>query len=93
MIANRRSIGGGAILDRCIVRIRSSAGGRVLFQHPRYHHGRIEIRKKLKPLTLLDGRILTVDVLRDNQIQAAFENVTKARRYIKKLGICAEINA
>ena len=29
-----QSMGGGAILDHCIVRIRHSSGGRVLIQHP-----------------------------------------------------------
>ena len=93
LVANRRSIGGGAILDYCIVRIRTSAGGRVMYQHPNYHHGEIEIRPKAKPIQLPDGRILRVDVLRDGEIQAAFENMTKARRYIHKLGIQGEIVA
>ena len=35
MIANSRSTGGGALLDDSIVKIMS--GGRVLWQHPRYH--------------------------------------------------------
>jgi hypothetical protein len=34
-----------------------------------------------------------VDVLRDGELQAAFENITKARRYISKLGVRAEIVA
>lgn len=37
LIHNRRSIGGHAILDHCIVRIVSSVGGRVLYQHPKYY--------------------------------------------------------
>lgn len=93
LVSNTRSLGGGAILDHCIVRIRTSAGGRVLWQHPSYHHGTLEIRQKTEPVTLPDGRTLTVDVLRDGELQAAFENITKARRYISKLGVRAEIVA
>jgi hypothetical protein len=52
LLPNRRSTGGGAVLDRCIVRIRTAAGGRVLWQHPTYHHGKVEIRSKAEPLSL-----------------------------------------
>ena len=93
LIHNRRSLGGPGLLDHCIVRIRESLGGRVLWSHPRYHHGTLEIRQKTEPVTLRDGRVLTVDVLRDGEVHAAFENVTKARRYINKLGVRAEIVA
>ena len=93
LIANRRSTGGGAILDHCIVRIRESARGRVLYQHPQYHHGSLEIRRKAEPVTLLDGRRLTVDVLRDGELHAAFETVEKARRWVHKLGVTAPIAA
>lgn len=82
-----RSIGGGAILDQCIVRIRHSAGGKVLWQHPTYHHGKIEVRQKEQPVALDDGRTLLVDVLRDEQVQACSESVAKAMRYVQKLGL------
>ena len=93
LVANRRSLGGGAILTASIVRIRASAGGRVLYQHPDYHHGTLEIRHKNEPVTLRDGRVLRVEVVQDGKEQAAFEDVTKARRYISKLGVRAEIVA
>lgn len=93
LVANTRSLGGGSILAHCIVRIRESAGGRVLYQHPDYHHGRLEIRQKTEPVTLPDGRTLTVDVLRDGELHASFESVEKARRWVHKLGVAAPIAA
>ena len=93
LIANRRSTGGGAMLDHCIVRIRSSVGGRVLYQHPAYHFGALFIRPKTEPVTLPDGRTLKIDVLRDGQLHAAFESVEKARRWVHKLGVVAPISA
>ncbi len=93
LVANRRSTGGGAILDHCIVRIRLSAGGQVLYRHPAYHHGSLEIRRKVEPVALPDGRVLTVDVLRDGEVHAAFENMDKARRWVNKLGVTAPIAA
>lgn len=91
IVHNRRSLGGPGLLDHCVVKVRTAAGGHVLWQHPQYSHGVIQIRPKAEPLVLEDGRTLRVDVLRDGQLQAAFEDVTKARRYIRKLGVQAEI--
>jgi|SRR5579864_1130945 len=91
VIANTRSLGGGALLDHCIVRIRQSAGGRVLYQHPVYHFGKMEIRRKAEPVTLPDSRVLIVDVLRDGEVHAAFENMAQARRWIQKMGVAAPI--
>ncbi len=36
LIHNRRSVGGGGILDHRIVQVKESKGGRVLYQHPNY---------------------------------------------------------
>jgi len=93
LVANKRSLGGGSILTHCIVRIRTSSGGRVLYHHPKYHHGQLEIRKKATPIRLPDRRVLTVDVLRDGTTHASFETVEKARRWASRLGVVAQISA
>lgn len=93
LIANSRSTGGGSILDWCIVRIRTSSGGRLLYSHPKYHHGQLEIRKKATPISLPDRRVLAVDVLRDGTTHASFETVEKARRWASGLGVIAPIVA
>ena len=93
LVANRRSTGGGAILDHCIVRIRLSAGGGILYQHPDYHYGTLSIRPKTEPVTLPDGRVLTIDVVRDGELHASFESMEKARRWVHRLGVVAPIAA
>lgn len=37
LLHNSRSMGGGAILTHCIVKIAESRGGKVLYEHPNYH--------------------------------------------------------
>lgn len=90
LIANSKSSGGPAILDHCIVRIRLSSGGRVLYQHSSYHHGKMEIRQKAEPVRWA-GRKLTVDVFRDGELHASFEDLDKARRWVHKMGVVAPI--
>lgn len=36
LVHNKRSLGGGAILSQCIVKISESRGKKVLYQHPNY---------------------------------------------------------
>ena len=81
------------MLDHCIVRIRASAGGRVLYQHPTYHFGNLAICPKAEPVTLPDGRTLNIEVVRDGELHASFENMDKARRWVHKLGVVAPISA
>lgn len=40
LIYNRRSLGGGALLDSCIVKITATRGGRVIYQHPNYREAK-----------------------------------------------------
>lgn len=37
LLYNRRSNGGGEILTRCIVKIETTRGKRILYQHEKYH--------------------------------------------------------
>lgn len=87
MLANARSTGGMHILDHCVVRVRTAKGGRVLWQHPNYHHGKIEVKPCKKPIPLPDARVLRWSVLRDGETQASFETQAQALRYCTKLGL------
>jgi hypothetical protein len=40
LIYSRRSTGGGGLLTHCIVKITATQGGRVIYQHPKYHEGK-----------------------------------------------------
>ena len=45
LLKSKRSSGGGALLDHCIVRIRESSGAkRELYRHPAYHEAPSPIR-------------------------------------------------
>jgi hypothetical protein len=37
LVYNKRSFGGGGILDSCIIKISTSAGKKVLYQHEKYN--------------------------------------------------------
>ena len=45
-IYNSRSMGGGGMLDSCIVKVLSARGKRVLYQHPEYKTGKVEFYGK-----------------------------------------------
>lgn len=92
LVHNTRSFGGPALLDHCIVRIRRTTGSkRVLYQHPQYHTGHITLYRLPLPIDIPDGRRLIAGVDRDGTNQANFESMDKARHYINKLGLQAEL--
>jgi len=45
LIANKRSYGGGALLDHCIIKIKESKGNRVLFQATNFQQPICEIKE------------------------------------------------
>lgn len=84
MIHNRRSLGGPALLDRCIIKIRSTGKhGGVLYQHPNYHTETFTFESCR--LALPDGRVLTCAVLVNGQEHARFETEAMARRWVARM--------
>jgi hypothetical protein len=89
LLHNRRSHGGGAILDHCIVRIVETRTGRVHYSHPAYHTGTFTVRgigpdeacgdKNLQSL----GYTHAVDV--DGRNQANFKSLAAAEKYVRKM--------
>lgn len=49
LIHNSRSMGGGAIVTGCIVKIKDQKTGRVLYQHPKYQKPTIEMVESDSP--------------------------------------------
>lgn len=85
MIHNRRSRGGPALLDHCIVRIRESSGARrVLYQHPDYHlPGPVTVEPETEPRVLALG--LQWRVLVGDQCHARTKTKLAAQRFAARL--------
>lgn len=49
LIANKRSYGGGALLDHCIIKIKESKGNRVLFQSANFQQPICEVKDSKEP--------------------------------------------
>lgn len=79
LIANARSMGGGAILDHCIVRI--TIDKKDVYRHPSYHIGDITIRDITDRRLLSRGYTVAVDVNGDNR--ANFKTRERAESYVK----------
>lgn len=73
LIKNSRSIGGGGILDNCIIKI--TMNKKTIYQHPKYTLGELQIKKENENYA----------VYRDNENIANFETKKQAENYIKFL--------
>lgn len=89
LIPTRRSDGGPALLDHCIVKIKETRSGWICYQHPKYHTGTFTIRE-IGPDELCGGQILrslgythAVDV--NNINHANFHSLAAAQRYVRKM--------
>ena len=80
LLHNRRSMGGGGILDACILRIVRAKGGAVLYQSPDWKRPNLTVRPTPRPL----GSDYRWQVDRDGENQARFRTEVRAHQYVKR---------
>ena len=73
LILTARSMGGGAILDHCIIRITDARGGDVLYTHPYFHLPKLGITQTREGYTVTD------DV---GKVYVSYPDRKKAERWI-----------
>jgi hypothetical protein len=89
LVHNARSDGGMALLDNCIVKIVTSKGKRVLYQHPKYNRPTITVREieqgeKVGHIDLW-AKGYTHTVCFDGQMTANFKSLAAAQRFVQKM--------
>lgn len=88
LLERARSDGGGALLDHCIVKIRTlGAKGKVLWQHPKYHTGEITVHDVDPNEAASDGKTmgdlgLILEVQVDGATQARFHSKEELDDYL-----------
>lgn len=88
LVHNSRSMG-GHIISGSVVKVRETKSGRVLYQHPKYHHGVVVLREMETPIDRGDnkGVWLRAEALVNGSTHARFEYLAGAVRWAKKLGL------
>ena len=89
LLHNRRSLGGSALLDHCIVRIVETRTSRVLYSHPAFHTGTFTVRE-IGPDEQCGDKSLrnlgyTHAVLVNGQMHANFKKLAAAEKYVRKM--------
>jgi len=74
LVNNARSLGGGAILTHCIVKI--TENGRILWEHPNYHSKKFEVKSSDLPE-------YAESVYQDNEVYARFKKSGQAAKFVE----------
>lgn len=82
LIQRAYSLGGGAILDNCIVRIQSMSGGD-LYRHPTFYVPSMRVVRRQEPLVQRRGMPLTHEVWVDEEARGAFASEIRAKHWIE----------
>jgi len=77
LVSNSRSLGGGALLDHCIIKIKETRGA-VTYIHPKFSMPEFSI----VPADLED---YAETVLADGKVHARFRKVGQAQRWINRM--------
>lgn len=77
LLANRRSIGGGAILDNCIVRIIDAASKCELWRHPHYYQAEYHI------VSVVTDGLSKCSVFANTKLVTNFDNKQSALNWIQ----------
>ena len=79
LLPRRTSIGGPALLEHCIVRIRQTGkGGRVLYKHAHHRLPTFTVQPSSEP-------DFEAEVLADGQVHARFRTTAQANRWLAKM--------
>ena len=78
LVHNSRSMGGGGILDNCIIKIMTT-GGSVLWQHENYNRPSYEVKESDESLC---KKGYVASVFGDGSLVASFKSFSKAKNWI-----------
>ena len=99
MIANKRSTGGGGILDACIVRIRAT-GNTELYRHPKYHQPIVTLvhdpEGAVTQTEKMHGREpiwYPYAIVENGKVYARFMTAKQRSNWFKKMGMKEPLNA
>jgi hypothetical protein len=71
LVANKRSLGGGGLLDHCIIRIDDIKAKKTLYKHEKFH------------ITLYADTFEVRDLNKNDTLYASFKTSDKARKFIE----------
>ena len=83
LLKTTASSGGGIILSACVVRVVTTAGKQVLWQHPKYHSLPFTISDI--PSTDPATARWPIEVLRAGEVHARFKSRQEAERFVRKM--------